>query len=80
MLMKRELEDHLWEHITVAGEDRGQAPRYVIAEMLEAGMIQSPKQAYCTLEKWERQGCYDYGVSLDLGWKTDHLPGGKPRR
>jgi hypothetical protein len=47
------------------------SPRDAIAEMLSAGLIASPKQAWRTLEKWSRQGTYDYGVSLDLGWLID---------
>lgn len=46
-----------------------------VDEMLRAyrvitnGMINSPKQAWATLKKWSKKGLYDYGVSLDLGWK-----------
>ena len=46
-------------------------PREVIDAMLDEGMIESPKQAWRTLEKWLRKGIYNYGVSLDLGWLED---------
>ena len=26
------------------------------------------KRLWCLLEKWSKQGFYNYGVSLDLGW------------
>lgn len=73
--MKPEAEDYLWERIPVAGQHQGQpSPREVIAEMHQQGMIQSPKQAWRTLEKWSGKGLYDYGVSLDLGWKYADAP------
>ena len=65
-------EAHLWQRIPLAGEPGRGAPstREVIAEMVSKGLISSPKQAWRTLEKWARNGWYDYGVTLDLGWKT----------
>lgn len=30
-----------------------------------------PKRACYLLEKWTRNGWYEYGVSLDLGWITE---------
>lgn len=63
--MKYELEQYLFEQIK-----SGQKPRTVIARMLEDGIIESPKQAWRTLEKWSDKGLYDYGVTLDLGWLT----------
>lgn len=33
------------------------------------------KRCWYYLEKWNRQGFYDYGVTLDLGWfYIDKLP------
>ncbi len=49
----------------------GIKPRDAIAELLAEGRINHPKQAWRTLEKWCRQGTYEYGVSLDLGWLTE---------
>lgn len=70
--MTPDLERYLWERIGEGGEDH-RPPRPIIDQMVEGGMIQSPKQAWATLEKWERKGLYNYGVSLDLGWKeTPH--------
>lgn len=65
--MKPRLEQYLWDRIGLAGE--GIFPRDIIGEMLGKGMIESPKQAWRTLEKWSRKGFYEYGVSLDLGWR-----------
>jgi hypothetical protein len=36
-------------------------------------MIQSEKQAHATLDKWVRKNLYDYGVCIDLGWKTERM-------
>ncbi len=71
--MKIEAERALWDAIKV-----GRWARDVIHDMIAAGTIVSEKQAHATLEKWSHEGCYDYGVALDLGW-CDH--GGKtPKR
>lgn len=43
--------------------------REVIQGLSESGRING-KRALFLLEKWTRQGYYDYGVSLDLGWLT----------
>lgn len=48
-----------------AGIEDGELPRDIIADMLARGLINSPKQAWRTLEKWRD---YNYGVTLDLGW------------
>ena len=63
--MRRELERYLWDRIT---GDVSVNPRAVIREMWLSGMIESPKQAWRTLEKWCDRGYYDFGVCLDLGW------------
>jgi hypothetical protein len=68
--MKKEFEDYLWERIPMPGSNATTNVRLVIKEMIQKQMIQSYKQALCTLEKWSRKGLYDYGVCLDLGWKT----------
>jgi hypothetical protein len=67
--MNAATEAKLWSAVK-----RGARPRDVIRAMMESGEIQVYKQAERTLEKWCDQGCYDYGVCLDLGW-ADH--GGK---
>lgn len=48
----------------------GACPRDVIASMVAAGDIASPKQAWRTLEKWSHRGEYEWGVCVDLGWLT----------
>lgn len=72
--MRADLEQRLWletrsEHRSDAAQPR-RTPREVIAEMVADGSLQNPKQALPTLGKWARRGWYDYGVTLDLGWKT----------
>jgi hypothetical protein len=67
--MKRENEEYLWNRLRFADEEFV-PPRDVIDEMLDKDMIQSPKQAWRTLEKWCKKGIYEYGVCLDLGWKV----------
>lgn len=67
--MKPEIEQILWVNIA-----SGKTPRESIELMVTAGIINSPEQAWRTLEKWARKGLYDYGVSLDLGWLTDVDP------
>lgn len=69
--MKKELEDYLWNSIGTA-LCPGISPRQVINEMIEKGMINSPKQAWATLDKWIRKRKYSYGVCKDLGWKIPH--------
>ena len=77
-MMKKELEDYLWERIRPAGviDNPHRWPRDIIKEMLNLGMIKSPKQAWATLEKWCDKGIYEYGVNLDLGWKVESRKGG----
>ncbi|KKL47363.1 hypothetical protein LCGC14_2336310 [marine sediment metagenome] len=58
-------ETFLWDRIST-----GRSPRDIISSMLVLGMIRNSKQAWRTLEKWAKKGLYDYGVSLDLGWKV----------
>ena len=70
--MAPDLEKYLWDHIpTNAEAGHGRWPRNVIKDMLDKGMIDSAKQAWRTLEKWCNKRKYDYGVTLDLGWKVD---------
>ena len=69
--MKIEIEQYLWNKIGNAGEHPIVFPRDIIGTMLKDGIIQSPKQAWRTLEKWCRKGLYTYGVCLDLGWRVD---------
>lgn len=70
--MKKECEDYLWDHIIFIGDMpnyHNRFPRDVINEMIELGMIKSPKQAWRTLEKWSDKGLYEWGSIMDLGWK-----------
>lgn len=74
--MKKHLEDYLWDRISKNDfrEPKnyktlpGETPRDVIKEMLDKGMIKSPKQVYATLNKWISKNKYNYGVSFDMGW------------
>lgn len=69
--MNTRAEKFLFDRIALAGEEQPfGSPRDIINDILGDGMIQSPKQAWRTLEKWIKKGLYDYGVALDLGWKT----------
>lgn len=72
--MKKILEDYLWNEISYVNDEKwksiyNRSPRDIIKEMLTKGWINSPKQAYATLDKWIKNGKYEYGCSLDLGWK-----------
>ena len=42
------------------------SPRDIISDGPE-----NHKRCWRWLEKWERKGWYEFGVSLDLGWLTD---------
>jgi hypothetical protein len=44
----------------------GKKPRELINELPI-----NHKRAWYILEKWCRQGKYDYGVTLDLGWLVE---------
>lgn len=68
--MKPLHEAYLWVRIPLAGRYDHDRPRHVIEEMLRLGLINHWKQAHRTLEKWANRGVYEYGVSLDLGWRT----------
>lgn len=46
-------------------QNNGISVRKVIAMM---GKIIPYKRCLYLLEKWDRLGFYDYGVTLDLGW------------
>jgi hypothetical protein len=70
--MRADLEKYLWKRIRVLGAvsySDDELPRTIIADMKQQGLIQSEKQAWRTLEKWTRRGAYNYGVTLDLGWR-----------
>lgn len=77
--MNLELEDYLWNQITIHDFTKTpwsivvrRLPREVINEMIQNGWIKKHKQAYRTLEKWIRKNRYNYGVSLDMGWAEIH--------
>lgn len=70
--MEKELEDYLWNEIGCSKNTQFiplRTPRDVINEMISKGLIKSPKQAWRTLEKWLSKGKYNYGTSLDMGWR-----------
>lgn len=67
--MNAETENKLWSMLPALGSN-GPSARMAIEDLLTRGIIQNRKQAWRTLEKWARRGKYDYGVTLDLGWKT----------
>lgn len=64
--MKPELEQHLRQRLSESA-----CPRDVIEDMVASGLIQSPKQAWRTLEKWIGRDEYEFGVCIDLGWLTE---------
>ena len=70
--MSPDLETILWISLRQpSNEDFGiRMPRDTIQEMVDKGLISNHKQAHRTLEKWNEKGWYEYGVALDLGWKT----------
>ncbi len=75
--MKKNLEDYLWVRIRNFRKDEqflypefGSA-REVIQHMIDLGMIQSKKQDWATLDKWDSKRIYEYGCCLDLGWRCD---------
>lgn len=63
------LEKYLWDNISYVGDRPYFSPYDIIKKMIEYKMINSPKQAWRTLEKWTDKGIYNYGSRLDLGWK-----------
>lgn len=67
--MKSEIEQEFWNRIGTPPTNVP-TPRSVIGMLLSEGKIQNEKQAYATLEKWMKQGRYEFGVTADLGWKT----------
>ena len=69
--MTPELEKELWARIKKQPTLQGETPRQVIADFIARGLIQSPKQAWATLNKWTDKGLYNWGVNEDLGWIED---------
>ncbi len=67
--MSPENEAYLWDRLPIAGEPITKFTREIIDEMLEKGMINHPAQAWATLNKWCKKDWYDYGTTLDMGWK-----------
>lgn len=68
--MKKILEDYLWERIPSVSELKQKSTYETINQTVALGMINSPKQAWRTLEKWTDKRIYEYGSRLDLGWKV----------
>lgn len=72
--MKPDLEAYLWERIRNLGDGKEIPwPRQVISGMVNDGMIANAKQAWRTLEKWCNKGIYEFGTTLDMGWRTPVL-------
>lgn len=67
--MNHDLEKYLWEKIPNEFTPSN-TPRDIINQMRVDGMIQNEKQAWRTLEKWTAKNIYEYGVTIDLGWKS----------
>ena len=69
--MRLDLETRLWAAVpTAQAFGVNGPPAREIAKMLAEGVIDNPKQAWRTLEKWARRGVYEYGVSIDHGWRV----------
>lgn len=66
--MKKEFEDYLWDRMGGFYEAKPFV-RDIVQEMINLKMINSPKQAWRTLDKWVDKGIYEYGSVFDLGWK-----------
>ena len=70
--MTPDLERYLWDRVPLNTQvGKLPYPRDVIADMVRLGMIKSEKQAWRTLEKWTENDLYEYGVTLDLGWRKE---------
>ncbi len=71
--MQKILEDYLWSRMRTGDQfdEYHTTPREIIKDMLNLGMIKSPKQVHATLDKWIRKGIYEYGCNLELGWKCE---------
>ncbi len=68
--MTPEHEKYLWDRLPPDGKyDPENTARHVIWDMVQKGMIKNVKQGWRTLEKWDRQGKWTWGVTIDLGWK-----------
>lgn len=65
------METMLWDALSPPGRPGFDTmPRETIQRMVAAGLIATPKQAWRTLEKWADKGWYEFGIALDVGWKT----------
>ena len=64
--MEKILEDYLWNEID---NERGRFAYDVIQDMIKFGMINNPKQARATLDKWMRKGKWNFGSNICFGWK-----------
>ncbi len=73
--MNKEAEEYLYSNLRTLHSilDEERLPRAIIAKMVAEGAIATPKQAWRTLEKWARKGLYEYGTSIDLGWKIEQV-------
>jgi hypothetical protein len=55
--------------LAVAAQGRDRYVRDIAGDFIGRGV--APNQLRYWLEKWDKKGWYEYGVSLDLGWLTD---------
>ena len=60
----------LWDRLPCAEDVScgGRTTRDVVAALIRDGTL-TRKQAWRMLDRWTDEGRYEYGVSLDLGWK-----------
>ncbi len=55
----------LWDRIRNAGDADGETPRDIGRDL---GI--HPKRVASLCARWAKKGVYEYGVAVDLGWKT----------
>lgn len=53
--------------LALLAENPGKTPRELMGR---PGWPPSDKRAWYVLDKWARQGLYDWGVSIAAGWLT----------
>jgi len=73
-LMTIDHEKILWNALAQKPHECQPFAHDVISELVSADVLPSAKAAYATLEKWSRQGCWDYGTGVGSGWKTGKTP------
>ncbi len=68
--MKEEAERYLWNRIPCSCLNQKESTRFIINGMVRHEMIYSRHSAYKTLRRWNSEGKYAYGRTLDLGWRV----------